>query len=152
MARKKQNARRQSRHCSPQTKGPQASCNEINSFAVVRFGKENRVRLARDFAYLKQHSKKADCSAFVFYCLPRPENSVSRLGLVTGKRVGCAVERNRARRVLRAVFRDCAPSFPIPCDILVFVRRGFSKFDYARLREKFARAAEKIISDAQNRK
>ena len=56
------------------------------------------------------------------------------------------------RKPLRAVFRDCAPSFPIPCDILVFVRRGFSKFDYARLREKFARAAEKIISDAQNRK
>ena len=62
------------------------------------------------------------------------------------------MERNRTRRVLRAVFRDCAPSFPVSCDILVFVRRGFSKFDYGRLREKFARAAQKILSDAQDRK
>ena len=104
----------------------------------MRFGKENRVRLANDFAFLKQNSRKADCSAFVFYCLPRPENTQSRLGLVTSKKVGCAVERNTARRRFRAIFREC-----------VFVRRGYSKFGYAKLLEKFSDAANKIIEDAQ---
>ncbi len=115
----------------------------------MRFGKENRVRLANDFAFLKQNSRKADCSAFVFYCLPRPENTQSRLGLVTSKKVGCAVERNTARRRFRAIFRECAPHFKTPCDILVFVRRGYSKFGYAKLLEKFSDAANKIIEDAQ---
>ncbi|MDY5583955.1 MAG: ribonuclease P protein component [Candidatus Merdousia sp.] len=115
----------------------------------MRFGRENRVRLANDFAFLKQKSKKADCSAFVFYCLPRPENSVSRLGLVTSKKVGCAVERNTARRRFRAIFRECAPDFAVPCDILVFVRRGYAKFEYAKLREKFRRAAETVIANAK---
>ena len=115
----------------------------------MRFGRENRVRLANDFAFLKQKSKKADCSAFVFYCLPRPENSASRLGLVTSKKVGCAVERNTARRRFRAIFRECAADFAVPCDILVFVRRGYAKFEYAKLREKFRRAAETVIANAK---
>ncbi len=115
----------------------------------MRFSRENRVRLAGDFAFLKGNSKKADCSAFVFYCLPRPESSQSRLGLVTSKKVGCAVERNRARRRFRAIFRECAPSFSVPCDILVFVRRGYSKFEYSKLKKSFLEAAKRIIADAQ---
>lgn len=115
----------------------------------MRFSRLNRVHLARDFEHIKNNSMKADCSAFVFYCLPRPENSVSRLGLVTSKKVGCAVERNTARRRFRAIFRECAPDFAVPCDILVFVRRGYAKFEYAKLREKFRRAAETVIANAK---
>ena len=81
--------------------------------------------------------------------LPRPENSASRLGLVTSKKVGCAVERNTARRRFRAIFRECAPDFAVPCDILVFVRRGYAKFEYAKLREKFRLAAETVIANAK---
>ena len=114
----------------------------------MRFGRDNRVRLERDFAFIRQNAKKADCSAFVFYCLPRPENGVSRLGLVTGKRVGCAVERNKVRRILRAIFRERAPQFKTSCDILVFARRGCLKFSYAKLSEKFALAAKKILDNA----
>jgi ribonuclease P protein component len=115
----------------------------------VRFSRDNRVRLAKEFAFIRQNAKKADCSAFVFYCLPRPEHKKSRLGLVTSKRVGCAVERNKVRRILRAIFRECAPSFEIPCDILVFARRGCLKFEYQRLLHKFSSSAKSIIDNAK---
>jgi len=114
----------------------------------MRFGNENRVRLARDFTYIKENSVKADCSAFVFYCLPRPESSVSRIGIVASKRVGDAVERNTAKRRFRAIFRETAPQFKSRCDILVFVRRGYSRFEYSRLSQKFLAAANVAMENA----
>lgn len=111
----------------------------------MRFGKINRLRLAKDFELVKADSTKADCSAFVFYLRTTPEKDFSRLGVVTSRKVGCAVERNRARRVMREIFRKNAPNFAKACDIIIFMRRGWSKFDFKTLDEKFANAASAAI-------
>lgn len=111
----------------------------------MRFGKINRLRLAKDFELVKADSTKADCSAFVFYLRGTPEKEFSRLGVVTSRKVGCAVERNRARRVMREIFRKNAPNFAKACDIIIFMRRGWSKFDFKTLDEKFANAASAAI-------
>lgn len=111
----------------------------------MRFGKINRLRLAKDFELVKADSTKADCSAFVFYLCATPEKDFSRLGVVTSRKVGCAVERNRARRVMREIFRKNAPNFAKACDIIIFMRRGWSKFDFKTLDEKFANAASAAI-------
>jgi ribonuclease P protein component len=42
-----------------------------------------------------------------------------RLAVVAGKRIGGAVERNRARRVLRAAWRDVAGAVPARDAVLV---------------------------------
>lgn len=110
----------------------------------MRFGKDSRVRLARDFEFLKKNSAKIDCSAFVFYLHPngleRP-----RLAVITSRRVGTAVERNLARRRLRWIFRQVSPSLKMNVDILIFVRRGYAKFEIGQLRLKFERAARLLI-------
>lgn len=49
----------------------------------------------------------------------RKEN---RVGITTGKKVGKAVDRSRARRVIRAAWREVSPSFPAGYDF-VFVAR-----------------------------
>ena len=64
---------------------------------------------------------------------------------MTSRKVGCAVERNRARRVMREIFRKNAPNFAKACDIIIFMRRGWSKFDFKTLDEKFANAASAAI-------
>ena len=109
----------------------------------MRFDKNSRVRLARDFEFLKKNATKADCSAFVFYLYPNTQKK-SRLAVITSKRVGIAVERNLARRRFRAIFRSVAPTLEKSVDILVFVRRGYAKFEFADLREKFERAAKTL--------
>ena len=111
----------------------------------MRFGKINRLRLAKDFELVKADPTKADCSAFVFYLRATPEKDFSRLGVVTSRKVGCAVERNRARRVMREIFRKNAPNFAKACDIIIFMRWGWSKFDFKTLDEKFANAASAAI-------
>ena len=111
----------------------------------MHFGKNSRVRLARDFEFLKKNSTKADCSAFVFYLYPNTQRC-SRLAVITSRRVGCAVVRNTARRRFRAIFRETVQDFSRNVDILIFVRRGYVKFSYETLKEKFAKAAKELIA------
>lgn len=47
-------------------------------------------------------------SAFVCYLKPT-KRRVNRLGIVTSKKIGCAVKRSRARRVIREAFRRIEP-------------------------------------------
>ena len=48
---------------------------------------------------------------------------VNRVGITTGKKVGRAVDRSRARRVIRAAWYEVSPSFPVGYDF-VFVARS----------------------------
>ncbi len=48
----------------------------------------------------------------------------SRLGLVASRKVGCAVRRNRLKRVMREAFRKGAFGLPEGTDLVVIVRPG----------------------------
>lgn len=58
----------------------------------------------RDFTYLFKKGESIVNYGFVCYMKPRRAGK-NRLGIVTGKKVGNAVKRNRARRVIREAFR-----------------------------------------------
>ncbi|MBP3381147.1 MAG: ribonuclease P protein component [Clostridia bacterium] len=51
----------------------------------------------------------------------------TRTGITTGKKVGNAVKRSRARRVIRAAYRELAPAVKTGYD-LVFVARTATAF------------------------
>ncbi len=48
------------------------------------------------------------CRGFVCYIKPRRAGK-NRIGIVTGKKIGNAVKRNRARRIIREAFRLLDP-------------------------------------------
>lgn len=48
---------------------------------------------------------------------------ICRIGITASKKIGCAVERNRARRVIRAAFREVAAEVKGGYDI-IFVARS----------------------------
>ena len=45
-----------------------------------------------------------------------------RLGITAGKKLGCAVKRNRAKRVITAAFRACLPNIPSGYDFVIVAR------------------------------
>ena len=74
-----------------------------------------------DFLRLYRRGKSAADPAVVSYILPNKLGYV-RLGLTTSKKIGNAVARNRARRVLRASYREIAPQISGGFDIVLVAR------------------------------
>jgi ribonuclease P protein component len=56
---------------------------------------------------------------------------VPRLGLVASRKVGGAVERNRAKRLVREAYRRFPELFPEGVDLVVILRAGAGSLDLA---------------------
>jgi ribonuclease P protein component len=74
--------------------------------------------------------RRAAGSRVVLYVRPRPEGLAA--AFVAGRRVGGAVQRNRARRVLREAWRAVAPDIDRGADVVFVARRGIL---HARVRD-----------------
>ncbi len=71
--------------------------------AAFSYPKTDRLRKRREFLRLNQGRKVAN-EAFLVAWRPHSEGR-TRLGVTVTKKVGCAVVRNRIKRVAREVFR-----------------------------------------------
>lgn len=84
------------------------------------------VRKNKDFQYLFKKGESIVTYAFVCYYRVS-KRKTNRLGIVTSKKIGNAVTRNRARRVIRESFRLIQPLIKEKTDKhydFVFVARG----------------------------
>jgi ribonuclease P protein component len=66
------------------------------------------LRSGADFRRVLKEGLRLDGALFVLFALDRSQPA-ARLGLAVGRRVGDAVRRNRAKRLLREAFRAVAP-------------------------------------------
>ena len=66
------------------------------------------IKKDREFKFLFRKGDSIVTDAFVCYAR-ESKRRVNRIGIVTGKKVGNAVKRSRARRVLREAFRLIDP-------------------------------------------
>lgn len=64
-----------------------------------------------------------------------------RLGVVSGRGVGCAVERNRARRRLREVFRRHRRLLSGDVDVILVARRAITRAKWSELTGDFMELA-----------
>ena len=80
----------------------------------------------RDFHRLYKKGKSLISPVLVTYILKNKSDNL-RYGITTGKKIGNAVRRSRARRIIRAAFMECAPELKSGYDI-VFVARGKTPF------------------------
>lgn len=74
-----------------------------------------------EFKRAYKRGKSFVSPVLVAYCLRRRQ-SVVRIGITTGKKVGNAVCRSRARRVIRESYRHIMPEMSVGWDI-IFVAR-----------------------------
>lgn len=78
---------------------------------------ENRV-----FQRLYRQGKSQVTPFFVVYS-KKNRLKINRLGITATKKIGNAVERNRAKRVIREAYRLLEPQLPIGMDIVIVARR-----------------------------
>lgn len=76
----------------------------------------------KDFLNLYHRGKSIVSKAVVIYFKPNGL-SCNRFGITAGKKVGNAVMRNRAKRVIRQAYRENELLFPLGIDIVIVARR-----------------------------
>lgn len=81
--------------------------------------------LNKDFLRLYRKGASRVHPILVTYVCPNRLGR-NRLGLTASKKVGCAVERNRCRRIMREAYRLLEPTLTPGWDI-IFVARGRTK-------------------------
>ncbi len=81
----------------------------------------------KDFLRLYKKGSFISSNACVVYYI-KNNAGFNRFGITTGKKVGNAVKRNRARRIIKAAYRNLEAKFPIGFDIIVVARAGCGDF------------------------
>ena len=89
------------------------------------------IRDDRVFRYLYRKGASVATSTVVVYCR-KNRQSVNHLGLTTAKKIGNAVQRNRAKRVMREAYRLLEHKLTTNCDIVLVAR---SKTPFAPMDE-----------------
>ncbi len=88
----------------------------------LRLGRAARVKQGRDFARARQEGQRLSAGCLVANWRRLPAASASRLGVITGRKIGGAVVRNRARRLLREAFRLHQHDLAGPVDLVLVAR------------------------------
>jgi ribonuclease P protein component len=90
--------------------------------ASLCFPRSRRIKQGRDFARAKLHGKRVVSGCLIANWLVLPPGTPSRLGVITGRKLGGAVMRVRARRLLREAFRLHQRELAQPLDVVLVAR------------------------------
>ena len=108
-----------------------------------------RLKLRTDFVRMTHQSEKCFTPGFVLQYQERKNQDCLRIGFTASKKVGGAVERNRAKRRLRALMDDltrlnsqfnCEKAY----DIVLIARTTTLTHPYAKMREELMQILTKL--------
>ena len=78
---------------------------------------------SRAFSRLYKKGMFISCAELSAYFLPN-KLGVNRFGITVGKKIGNAVKRNRAKRIIRSAYRSEEKRLPVGYDIIFVARDG----------------------------
>jgi ribonuclease P protein component len=105
----------------------------------MAFGADRRVRKHAEFVRAQgdRETRRVGTAHFALLVAAQREPGPPRLGLVVGRRVGSAVQRNRVKRLCRECFRTHPDWLPRGVDLIVIARPGAPELDLAQLRAEW---------------
>ena len=103
----------------------------------LRFRRAAHIKQGRDFARARQEGQRCVCGCLIANWRVLPDGTSTRLGLVVSRKVGGAVVRSRARRLLRESFRRHQHDLTQTVDLVLVARQSIAKFGYGEVEKDF---------------
>ena len=103
----------------------------------LKFSRAMRIKQGRDFSRVRQDGQRLVLGCMIANWRKLPADSTHRLGVVTSGRIGNAVVRNRARRLLREAFRTHQHDFTQPLDLVLVARNSIVGKGFADVEKDF---------------
>ena len=103
------------------------------------FTKAQRVRRRGEFQQAFKNGYRVGSRYFTLLLAPGP-GPATRLGIVASKKLGDAVHRNRAKRLVRELFRHAQAPAQGAIDVIVIPRRELFDATYEELNHDFCTA------------
>jgi ribonuclease P protein component len=117
--------------------------------SAFSFKKSDRILKRADFKRLWKTGRKAYGD---FFILHYTQNSLgkTRLGVTVSKKVGCAVVRNRIKRLIREYYRKRTPVPSVAYDINVIAKAGVTDLSSEEIHQTLERSFLKISKDCKD--
>jgi len=109
----------------------------------LRLGRSTRLAQSRDFARVRQAGERLALGCLIANWHKLPAGAKPRLGVVTSKKIGGAVVRNRARRLLRESFRLHQHDLTQPVEIVLVARNSIAGKTFADVEKDYLAALKR---------
>ena len=94
----------------------------MNALARLRLPRAMRIRHRADFARRKQQGQRLVLGCLVLNWQELSTGANSKFAVITTRKLGKAVTRNRCRRILRECFRLHQYEFRVPVELVLIAR------------------------------
>lgn len=108
-------------------------------------GARKRLKRREDFERAYREGRRVESPFFVAFVRSTGLGSL-RVGVVASRRVGGAVARNRAKRLLREAFRKAYPVATVSADVVLVARRGTGSAGYVEVERTCARVLGRFLA------
>jgi ribonuclease P protein component len=105
---------------------------------------DRKLRRRSEFQHVFDNGRRTHGRLFTLIAAPSPM-TVTRLGIVASRKLGGAVVRNRAKRLIREVFRTSIAGGP-PQDLVVIPKNALLLADVEGLKREYATALRRCVS------
>jgi ribonuclease P protein component len=103
----------------------------------LRLSRATRVTQSRDFLRIRQQGERLAQGCLVANWNKLPDGASPKLGVVTSRKIGGAVQRTRARRLLRESFRLHQHEFLQPVELILVARNSIAGKKFADVEKDF---------------
>jgi ribonuclease P protein component len=103
----------------------------------LRFGRAARIKQGRDFARVRRVGERLVVGCLIANWQRLPADAASHLGVIAAGKIGGAVVRNRARRLMRETFRLHQRELAGPVDLVLVARPSIVGKGFAEVERDF---------------
>lgn len=106
-----------------------------------------RLRKSWQFQFVKKNGRRFKDQTFWLQLFSdTSSNKVPKLGIIASGRYGGAIQRNRAKRRFREIFRKNIKSFPTGSQLVLLPRPALFSFSFEEVELRILKAIKKTIS------